>query len=140
VTIGPLDPAALLSTLSACDVEFVVIGATAVGVHAEVRSTGDVDIMVPIGDEPNKQARQTALEQLEAVRLTAQAGRSHDLEDVASLTAADASRRGTRRVRSSMTLSAGVDAQWATDLAGARVELFDPQGTVEVVGELLKVH
>jgi hypothetical protein len=62
VTTGPLDPAALLGTLSKSGVDFVVIGAMAVGVHGEVRSTGDVDIMVPIGDERNERALQAALE------------------------------------------------------------------------------
>jgi hypothetical protein len=64
---GALNPAGLLGTLSACDVDFVVIGALAVGAHSEVRATGDVDVMVPIGDEANKRALQNALEQLGAV-------------------------------------------------------------------------
>jgi len=67
---GPLNPAGLLGTLSACDVDFVVIGALAVGVHAEVRATGDVDVMVPIGGEDNRHALQNALKQLGAVLLS----------------------------------------------------------------------
>jgi hypothetical protein len=71
---GALNPAGLLGTLSACDVDFVVIGALAVGVHSEVRATGDVDVMVPIGDEANKRALQNALEQLGAVLLSSEHG------------------------------------------------------------------
>ena len=71
---GALNPAGLLGTLSACDVDFVVIGALAVGVHSEVRATGDVDVMVPIGDEANKRALQNALEQLGAVLLSSEQG------------------------------------------------------------------
>ena len=71
---GALDPASLLGTLAACGVDFVVIGALAVGVHSEVRATGDVDVMVPIGDETNKQALLRALEKLDAVRLSAERG------------------------------------------------------------------
>jgi len=71
---GALNPAGLLGTLSACDVDFVVIGALAVGAHSEVRATGDVDVMVPIGDEANKRALQNALEQLGAVLLSSEHG------------------------------------------------------------------
>ena len=69
-----LNPTGLLGTLSECGVDFVVIGAMAVGVHAEVRATGDVDVMVPIGDEANKRALQNALEQLGAVLLSSEQG------------------------------------------------------------------
>jgi hypothetical protein len=62
VADGALNPAALLGTLSACGVDFVVIGALAVGVHAEVRATGDVDVMLPIGDEANRRVLRRALE------------------------------------------------------------------------------
>ncbi len=71
---GVLNPAGLLGTLSAHGVDFVVIGALAVGVHSEVRATGDVDVMVPIGDEANKRALQDALEQLGAVLLSSEQG------------------------------------------------------------------
>ena len=71
---GALDPAALLSTLAACGVDFVVIGALAVGVHSEVRATGDVDVMLPSGDETNKRALLHALETLAAVRLSSEQG------------------------------------------------------------------
>ena len=71
---GALNPAGLLGTLSACGVDFVVIGALAVGAHSEVRATGDVDVMVPIGDEANKLALQNALEQLGAVLLSSEHG------------------------------------------------------------------
>lgn len=71
---GALDPAALLETLASCGVDFVVIGALAVGVHSEVRATGDVDVMLPIGDETDKQALLRALETLDAVRLSAERG------------------------------------------------------------------
>ena len=71
---GALDPAGLLGTLSACGVDFVVIGALAVGVHSEVRATGDVDVMVPVGDEANRRALQSALEQLGAVLLSSEQG------------------------------------------------------------------
>jgi hypothetical protein len=74
VADGALDPAALLGTLAACGVDFVLIGALAVGVHAEVRATGDVDVMLPIGDETNKGALLRALETLNAVRLSSEQG------------------------------------------------------------------
>lgn len=187
---GALDPVALLATLSRSGVDFVVIGAMAVGVHAEVRSTGDLDIMVPVGDQANRRALEDALRDLDAVRLPAgqggidpaagepyptvmfrtrygkldvlyrpdgsdaypnvrrratqtsiggetvavagkddlvrmklAAGRPDDFRDVASLTAADRGR--PRRVLASMPLTANVDAEWARDLAAARVRLFD---------------
>ena len=44
---GALNPAGLLGALPTCGVDFVVIGALAVGVHAEVRATGDVDVQIP---------------------------------------------------------------------------------------------
>ncbi len=71
---GALNPAGLLGALSAYGVDFVVIGALAVGVHAEVRATGDVDVMVPIGDETNRQALRDALAQLGAVLLSSEQG------------------------------------------------------------------
>jgi hypothetical protein len=74
VSDAALDPVSLLSTLSACGVDYVVIGAMAVGVHAEVRATGDVDVMVPVGDERNKRALAEALEQLHATQIPADQG------------------------------------------------------------------
>jgi hypothetical protein len=74
VADGALDPAALLGELAACGVDFVLIGALAVGVHSEVRATGDVDVMLPIGDEANRLALLRALGQLRAVRLSAEQG------------------------------------------------------------------
>lgn len=71
---GALNPAALLGVLSACGVDFVLIGALAVGVHSEVRATGDIDVMLPTADEANRRALQRALEQLDAVRLSSQEG------------------------------------------------------------------
>ena len=71
---GALNPAGLLGTLSECGVDFVVIGALAVGVHSEVRATGDVDVMVPIGDEVNRRALRDALRRLGAVRLLSEEG------------------------------------------------------------------
>lgn len=71
---GPLRPLALLAALSEAGVDFVVIGAIAVGVHSEVRSTGDVDVMVPTGDEQNKRILAEALERLGAVRIPADRG------------------------------------------------------------------
>ena len=71
---GALNPAGLLAALSACGVDFVVIGALAVGVHAEVRATGDVDVMVPVADETNRQALKDALAQLGAVLLSSEQG------------------------------------------------------------------
>jgi hypothetical protein len=185
----------MLATLSECGVDFVVIGALAVGTHAEVRSTADVDVMVPVGDEVNRRALDEALRRLGAVRLPAAeggvdptaddpyptlmfataygkldvlyrpdgsdaypkvrqrsltthvggrrvaiagkddlvrmklaAGRPDDLRDVASLTAAEGGR--PRRICASMKLGAEVDEAWATDLAAARVSLFDPAGRV----------
>jgi hypothetical protein len=74
VADGALDPVALLGALAVCGVDFVLIGALAVGVHSEVRATSDVDVMLPIGDEENKQALLRALEQLRAVRLSSEQG------------------------------------------------------------------
>jgi hypothetical protein len=71
---GTLNPAGLLGALSAGGVDFVVIGALAVGVHAEVRATGDVDVMVPIGNEANRRALLEALQQLDAVLLSSEQG------------------------------------------------------------------
>ena len=71
---GALNPAGLLGALSECGVDFVVIGAMAVGVHSEVRATGDIDVMVPIGDEANRRALRRALRQLGAVRLSSGEG------------------------------------------------------------------
>ncbi len=71
---GALNPAGLLGALSACGVDFVVIGALAVGVHAEVRATGDVDVMVPTGDDANRCALRDALAQLGAVLLSSAQG------------------------------------------------------------------
>ena len=75
MTDAPLDPAALLATLAESGVDSVVIGALAVGVYSEVRATGDVDVMVPIGDEANKRALQRALKKLKAVRLGSEQAR-----------------------------------------------------------------
>jgi hypothetical protein len=66
------------------------------------------------------------------VRMKLAAGRTHDLQDVASLTATDAGGRGERRVRVSMKLAPEVDMEWAIDLVAARVELFDPVSRVDV--------
>lgn len=71
---APLNPAALLATLAENGVDFVVIGALAVGVYAEVRATGDVDVMVPVGDETNTRALQRALKKLNAERLSSDQG------------------------------------------------------------------
>ena len=71
---GALNPAALLATLAESGVDFVVVGALAVGVYADVRATGDVDVMVPVDDEANKRALQRALEKMDAVRLPATQG------------------------------------------------------------------
>jgi len=69
VSYEPLDPVALLRTLSESGVDFVVIGALAVGVHAEVRATADVDVMLPVGNEENKSRLAEALERMGAYRL-----------------------------------------------------------------------
>lgn len=74
MSAGPLDPVALLSALSELDVDFVVIGALAVGVHAEVRATADVDVMVPIADEDNRRRLERALTKLDAERIPASEG------------------------------------------------------------------
>ena len=201
----PLDPARMLATLSECGVDFVVIGALAVGVHAEVRGTGDVDVMLPIGDEANKRALERALKKLNARRLPATAGdidptagdayptlmfstrygkldvlyqpdgsdsyvavkrrsletsiggravavagrddlvrmklaagRPDDLSDVANLTA-DAHGRA-RRVFAAMPLARAVDEDWARDLAGVRVSLFDPAARVWTSEGLLRIE
>lgn len=74
MTSGPLNPSALLATLAECGVDFVVVGAMAVGVHAEVRSTGDVDVMVPMNDQANRKALDKALRKLDADRIPALEG------------------------------------------------------------------
>jgi hypothetical protein len=74
----PLSPTDLLATLSECGVDFVVIGALAVGVHGEVRGTGDVDVMVPSGDDANKRALETALGKLGAERILPEHGEDPD--------------------------------------------------------------
>lgn len=192
---APLNPAALLATLAENGVDFVVIGALAVGVYSEVRATGDVDVMVPVGDDSNKRALQRALETLNAervpsdqggidptagdpyptmmfrtrygkldilyrpdgsdsyakvkqrsvattlagqevavagksdlVRMKLAAGRTDDLRDVANLTASEQGE--PRRIFVSMTLSRGVDHDWARDLATARVHYFDSDSRV----------
>ena len=109
---GALNPAGLLGTLSACGVDFVVIGALAVGAHSEVRATGDVDVMVPVGDEANKRALQNALEQLGAVLLSSERGgvdltratlirRSCSARDTASSTSCTGPTEATATQRSS---------------------------------------
>lgn len=70
----PLNPTATLATLSECGVDFVVIGALAVGVYGEVRGTADVDVMVPVDDEANRHALEKALDQLDATRIPTLAG------------------------------------------------------------------
>lgn len=77
---GRLDPSALLATLSECGVDYVVIGALAVGVHGEVRGTGDVDVMVPAGDDENKRALAQALAKLDATRLDSDVGGIEPIE------------------------------------------------------------
>lgn len=193
MSTGPLNPAALLATLSECRVDFVLIGAIAVGIHGEVRATGDVDVMVPVDDESNRQALGTALTKLNAERIPMSqggavqgsdaayptlmfrtrfgrldvlyrpdgsapyravkersvtrelggqpvnvagksdlvsmklaAGRVDDLRDVASMTADEHGE--PRRISLDFTLAAGVDPDWAHDLAMSRVSLFDPAG------------
>jgi hypothetical protein len=69
VSFQPLDPAAILATLVESGVDFVLIGALAVGIHADVRGTGDVDIMVPAGDTTNRRALGRALLKLGAERI-----------------------------------------------------------------------
>jgi hypothetical protein len=77
VTVGPLNPTALLASLSESGVDFVVIGALAVAVHGEVRGTGDVDVMVPIDDEANRRALERALTKLDAARIPPLGGGLH---------------------------------------------------------------
>jgi hypothetical protein len=74
VSEAPLNPSALLAVLAENGVDFVVVGALAVGAYADVRATGDVDVMVPAGDKANKRALQRALEQLGAERLPSHQG------------------------------------------------------------------
>ncbi len=81
MTFDPLNPSALLATLSECGVDFVVVGALAVGVHGDVRGTGDVDVMVPINDRDNKKALETALRKLDADRLPSTRGGVEQGED-----------------------------------------------------------
>lgn len=62
----PLQPASLLAALTEGGVDFVVVGAMAVGVHGEVRATGDLDVMVPHGDEANRERLDAVLKRLDA--------------------------------------------------------------------------
>jgi hypothetical protein len=201
----PLDPSAILAALAECRVDFVLIGALAVGVHAEVRATGDVDVMVPIGDRANRKRLAQALEKLNAqqlpgglggvhaaagdhsyptlvfrtrygkldvlykpdgsdaypavkrrslearvagqaiavagkddlIRMKLAAGRPEDLVDVANMTGGGGR---ARRVRVAMRLARGADAQWACDLADARVKLFDSRGRVWTERGALKLE
>jgi len=59
------DLRALLSTLSEADVEFVVIGGIALGLHGGIRTTEDLDI-VPSPDTANLDRLCRVLEHLEA--------------------------------------------------------------------------
>jgi hypothetical protein len=61
-----------------------------------------------------------------------------DFADVANLTAVE--HGDARQVFVSMTLAAGVDEEWARDLAFARVTLFDPGGRVWTADGLLKIE
>lgn len=70
-----LQPGELLRVLTDAGVEFTIIGALAVNVwSSEIRGTGDVDIMVPAGDDPNKAALAKALKQLDATQLNLEDG------------------------------------------------------------------
>ncbi len=66
-----LDPEGMLATLVGHGVDFVVVGALAVGFHGYVRATGDVDVMVPAGDEDNRTRLEAALKALGAEKLPA---------------------------------------------------------------------
>jgi len=70
----PLNPTALLAQLVECGVDFVVVGALAVGTYGEVRGTGDVDVMVPINDDANRKALDKALRKLDARKIPASEG------------------------------------------------------------------
>lgn len=61
----------MLATLVGHGVDFVVVGALAVGFHGYVRATGDVDVMVPAGDEDNRSRLEDALRALGAEKLPA---------------------------------------------------------------------
>lgn len=61
----------MLAILAEHGVDFVVIGALAVGFHGYVRATADVDVMVPAGDEDNKARLEAALKTLGAEKLPA---------------------------------------------------------------------
>jgi hypothetical protein len=127
----------------------VVIGALAVGVHAEVRATGDVDVMVPIEDDANRRALRDALAQLSAVLLSSEpggvdpvagkddlirmklaAGHTDDLRDVANLTASE--QGAPRVVLVSMVLAPEVDREWARDMAAERAAYFDVSSRVRI--------
>lgn len=64
----------MLASLIEHGVDLVVVGALAVGFHGYVRATGDVDVMVPTGDEANRGRLEAALRALGAERLPALAG------------------------------------------------------------------
>jgi hypothetical protein len=63
-----LAPGRLLATLAENGVDFVLIGGFAVGVHGHIRATKDVDVIVPSGDEPNRDRLAAALHALDARR------------------------------------------------------------------------
>jgi hypothetical protein len=64
------DPVRMLQALVDDGVDFVLIGAFAVAVHAEVRNTADVDIAVPAGDTENRRRLDQALRRLDARRIS----------------------------------------------------------------------
>jgi hypothetical protein len=75
VSFQPLQPAKLLTVLKESDVDFVLIGAMAVTAwSSEIRGNGDVDIMVPVGDEANKARLNKALKKLRAAQLPLEQG------------------------------------------------------------------
>ncbi len=64
----------MLAVLIEHGVDLVVVGALAVGFHGHVRATGDVDVMVPIGDEANRDRLESALKALRAEKLSTLTG------------------------------------------------------------------
>jgi len=75
MSLQPLQPGKLLGVLTDSGVEFTVIGALAVNVwSSEIRGTGDIDIMVPAGDDANKAALAKALKKLGATQISLDEG------------------------------------------------------------------
>lgn len=67
-------PLEILRVLLDEEVDFILVGGIAVATYVTDRATGDIDIMVPTGDDLNKGRLERALQRLDAELLGTQAG------------------------------------------------------------------